>query len=190
MGNCSCPWRFPIPFFHKHRSWSLCWAFDCLCVLRLVLRQAYACSNLFYCRNIYISLCGNGCYGHSNVEDEQIKFTSYGVTMDPVNATMVTITIIIVLFSTIVFGFLTKPLISYLLPQHANNSGIHREPTLHKEELRLPLLSLEESAATNTFSAEGSLSMLIEMPVYTIHYYWRKFDNTYMRPIFGGPESF
>ncbi|KAA8527026.1 hypothetical protein F0562_008745 [Nyssa sinensis] len=89
-----------------------------------------------------------------------------------------------------VFGFLTKPLISYLLPQHANNSGIDWEPTLHKEELRLPLLSLAESAATNTLSAEGSLSMLIEMPVYTIHYYWRKFDNTYTRPIFGGPESF
>ncbi|KAA8526891.1 hypothetical protein F0562_008880 [Nyssa sinensis] len=85
------------------------------------------------------------------------QFTYYGVTMDPVNATMVTITIIIVLFSTIVFGFLTKPLISYLLPQHANNSGIHREPMLHKVELRLPLLSFEESAATNTLSAERQL---------------------------------
>ncbi|KAA8523600.1 hypothetical protein F0562_010023 [Nyssa sinensis] len=116
------------------------------------------------------------------------KFTYSGVTLDPVNATMITITIIVVLFSTSVFGFLTKPLIDYLLPR-ANNRGIHREPTTPKEELKLPLLSLEESATTNIIRAKDSLSMLIERPVYTIHYYWRKFDDSYMRPIFGGSHD-
>ncbi|KAK3014523.1 hypothetical protein RJ639_010073 [Escallonia herrerae] len=117
------------------------------------------------------------------------QFTRSGVTLDPVNATMVTTTIIVVLFSTIVFGFLTKPLVNYLLPHHTNNSSIHREPRSPKEDLTLPLLSFEESATTNILRAKDSLSMLIERPVYTIHSYWKKFDNAYMRPIFGGPHS-
>ncbi|XP_059664163.1 sodium/hydrogen exchanger 4 [Cornus florida] len=116
------------------------------------------------------------------------QFTFSGVTSDPINAAMVTITVIVVLFSTIVFGFLTKPLISYLLPYNGNNR-IHREPTTPKEDLTLPLLSFEESAATNMLRAKNSLSMLIERPVFTIHSYWRRFDDAYMRPVFGGPQS-
>lgn len=114
------------------------------------------------------------------------QFTYSGQTSDPLNATMVTNTIIIVLFSTIVFGFLTKPLISYLLPPHAHCSNIDREPS--KDDLTLPLLSFDESATTNINRAKDSLSMLIERPVYTIHSYWRRFDDAYMRPIFGGPQ--
>ncbi|KAL3503573.1 hypothetical protein ACH5RR_038022 [Cinchona calisaya] len=117
------------------------------------------------------------------------QFTHSGVTWDPVNAAMVITTVVVVLFSTIVFGFLTKPLVSYLLPPHANTGDIHREPTISKEDMKLPLLSFEESAATNVLRAKDSLSMLIERPVYTIHHYWRRFDDAYMRPIFGGPQS-
>lgn len=83
-----------------------------------------------------------------------------------------------------VFGFLTKPLVSYLLPQHANNI---REPRSPKEDMTLPLLSFHESAATNIDRAKDNLSMLMERPVYTTHYYWKRFDNAYMKPIFGGP---
>ncbi|CBI26718.3 unnamed protein product, partial [Vitis vinifera] len=115
------------------------------------------------------------------------QFTYSGVTLDPANATMVTTTIIVVLFTTLVFGFLTKPLISFLQPHHTNNNTSHGEPRSPKEDLSLPLLSLEESAETNILRAKESLSMLIERPVYTIHNYWRKFDDTYMRPVFGGP---
>ncbi|KAL6315141.1 hypothetical protein AAG906_035349 [Vitis piasezkii] len=115
------------------------------------------------------------------------QFTYSGVTLDPANATMVTTTIIVVLFTTLVFGFLTKPLISFLQPHHTNNNTSHGEPRSPKEELSLPLLSLEESAETNILRAKESLSMLIERPVYTIHNYWRRFDDTYMRPVFGGP---
>lgn len=117
------------------------------------------------------------------------QFTFSGVTSDPINATMVTITIIIVLFSTIVFGMLTKPLINCLLPRHPHDSILHREPTCPKEDLTLPLLSYDESTATNIARAKESFSMLIESPVYTIHHYWRKFDDCYMRPIFGAPRS-
>nr|XP_016473218.1 PREDICTED: sodium/hydrogen exchanger 4-like isoform X2 [Nicotiana tabacum] len=113
------------------------------------------------------------------------QFTYSGVAVDPVHAVMVTTTIIVVLFSTLVFGFLTKPLINYLLPHHDHTRrSIDREPTISKD--RLPLLSFEESATTNLLRAKDSLSMLFERPVYTIHSYWRRFDDTYMRPIFGG----
>ncbi|KAK4484781.1 hypothetical protein RD792_007375 [Penstemon davidsonii] len=117
------------------------------------------------------------------------QFTLYGAPLNPVNATMVTTTAIVVLFSTIVFGFLTKPLIRYLLPP-SNTSNIDREPSIAKEAaMTLPLLSFEESAATNLNRAKDSLSMLIERPVYTIHSFWRRFDDAYMRPLFGGPRS-
>ncbi|KAK3032464.1 hypothetical protein RJ639_037277 [Escallonia herrerae] len=203
---------------------------------RITTRHVFA--TVFYCRNVYFSVRGNGCFGHREVENEQVKildFNGYmqlstlpdttwtccfcvstfctlqlhepkcgeinfnyiktpvicwaglmrgavyialafkqfrsGVTLDPVNATMVTTTIIVVLFSMIVFGFLTKPLVNYLLPHQTNNSSIHREPRSPKEDLTLPLLSFEESASTNILRAKDSLSMLIERPVYTIHSY-------------------
>ncbi|KAK7387136.1 hypothetical protein VNO78_27664 [Psophocarpus tetragonolobus] len=118
------------------------------------------------------------------------QFTFSGVTSDPVNATMITNTIIVVLFSTLVFGFLTKPLIRYLLPHSTIRKTIRNEESGPPvEDLNLPLLSLEESAATNISRAKESLSMLIESPVYTIHHYWRRFDDAYMRPVFGGPHN-
>ncbi|XAR56755.1 hypothetical protein NMG60_11037342 [Bertholletia excelsa] len=116
------------------------------------------------------------------------QFTHSGVTWDPLNATMVTTTVIVVLFSTIVFGFLTKPLINYLQPRNSNNS--HQEPKSPKEEdVILPLISLEASTATNITRAKDSLTMLMERPVYTIHSYWRRFDDNYMRPMFGRPRE-
>ncbi|CAB4308519.1 unnamed protein product [Prunus armeniaca] len=115
------------------------------------------------------------------------QFTHSGVTWDPVNATMITNTIIVVLFSTLVFGFLTKPLINYLLP-HAGTSALnHKESKDISEDMNLPLLSFDESAETNISRAKDNLSMLMERPVHTIHFYWRRFDDAYMRPIFGGP---
>ncbi|OWM85841.1 hypothetical protein CDL15_Pgr012091 [Punica granatum] len=117
------------------------------------------------------------------------QFTHSGVTWDGVNATMITNTNIVVLFTTLVFGFLTKPLIRHLLPHGGANNRLSREPTISKDDQTLPLLSTQESATTNLLSAKDSLSMLIERPVHTIHSYWRKFDDTYMRPIFGGSNS-
>lgn len=89
-----------------------------------------------------------------------------------------------------VFGFLTKPLIRYLLPSHTGPiNNLDREPTITKEDMRIPLLSFEESASTNLTRAKDGLSRLMERPVYTIHSFWRRFDDAYMRPTFGGPRS-
>ncbi|KAL7584225.1 sodium/hydrogen exchanger 4 isoform X1 [Lactuca sativa] len=120
------------------------------------------------------------------------QFTHSGVTLDPTNATMITTTIVIVLFSTIVFGFLTKPLVDHLLPSTSSNSNTTNtrgDPGSPKEDMTLPLLSVEESASENLSRAKDNLSMLMDRPVYTIHSYWRRFDTAYMRPIFGGPCS-
>ncbi|XP_006352635.1 sodium/hydrogen exchanger 4 [Solanum tuberosum] len=113
------------------------------------------------------------------------QFTFSGVTIDPVHAVMVTTTVVVVLFSTLVFGFLTKPLIHHLLPHNDSRRGIDRESSISKETL--PLLSFDESATTNLLRAKDSLSMLLQRPVYTIHSYWRRFDDTYMRPVFCSP---
>ena len=55
--------------------------------------------------------------------------------------------------------------------------------------MRLPLLSFGESATTNIDRAKDNINMLIERPVYTVHTYWRRFDDAFMRPTFGGPRS-
>lgn len=85
------------------------------------------------------------------------------------------------------FGFLTKPLINYLLPHAATSTLNRKESKDISEDMNLPLLSFDESAETNISRAKDNLSMLMERPVYTIHSYWRRFDDAYMRPIFGGP---
>ena len=32
----------------------------------------------------------------------------------------------------------------------------------------------------------NSIRVLLTTPAHTVHYYWRKFDNAFMRPMFGG----
>ncbi|XP_058080957.1 sodium/hydrogen exchanger 4 isoform X4 [Magnolia sinica] len=115
------------------------------------------------------------------------QFTYSGDALNPVQATMVTVTVIIVISSTVVFGILTKPLINVLLPHHACGNHHYIRPDSPKDDLPLPLLSFEASTSTNIICAKNSISMLLERPVQTIHSYWRKFDDQYMRPIFGGP---
>lgn len=90
-----------------------------------------------------------------------------------------------------VFGFLTKPLVDHLLPStsSSNSNTTGGDPGSPKEDMTLPLLSVEESASENLSRAKDNLSMLMDRPVYTIHSYWRRFDTAYMRPIFGGPCS-
>jgi hypothetical protein len=61
-----------------------------------------------------------------------------------------------------------------------------------KDDFILPFLSTEDDASSSgnvQEQAERSISMLIERPVHTVHIYWRKFDDKFMRPIFGGPRS-
>ncbi|KAK9151439.1 hypothetical protein Syun_009748 [Stephania yunnanensis] len=104
------------------------------------------------------------------------QFTYSGVTWSPTDATMINTTTIVVLFSTLVFGYLTKPLITFLLPHHTANTSPNTSEPGSQKQLYTPL------------HANNSFTMLLERPVYTIHNLWKKFDDTYMRPVFGGPH--
>ncbi|EEC80495.1 hypothetical protein OsI_22740 [Oryza sativa Indica Group] len=126
------------------------------------------------------------------------QFTFSGVTLDPVHATIITSTIIVVFFTTLVFGFLTRPLISAILPhQHRQSTtpgtgggGRSTGSSSPKDDFIMPFLSPDEEASgsgSGFLQAKRSISMLLERPVHTVHIYWRKFDDRFMRPIFGGP---
>ncbi|XP_051127195.1 sodium/hydrogen exchanger 1-like [Andrographis paniculata] len=123
------------------------------------------------------------------------QFTSLGHTKKRGNAIMITSTITIVLFSTVLFGLMTKPLIKYLLPKHGGsmtscdsfvtNSTV---PLLGETQDSVSELfpPLEPNEAGQSIARPSSLRMLLTRPTRTVHYYWRKFDDAFMRPMFGG----
>uniref|UniRef100_K3ZSI4 Cation/H+ exchanger transmembrane domain-containing protein n=1 Tax=Setaria italica TaxID=4555 RepID=K3ZSI4_SETIT len=115
------------------------------------------------------------------------KFTRSGHTQLHGNAIMITSTITVVLFSTMVFGMMTKPLIRFLLP--ASSNTVTSEPSSPKS-LHSPLLTSMQGSDLETATANivrpSSLRMLLSKPTHTVHYYWRKFDDALMRPMFGG----
>ncbi|CAN4111224.1 unnamed protein product [Withania somnifera] len=117
------------------------------------------------------------------------KFTRSGHTQVQDNAIMVTSTITIVLFSTVVFGLMTKPLISLLLPPQRQLSTVSSDANTPKS-LAVPLLGSQEDSEADLngqdFPHPPSLRMLLMAPSHKVHRYWRKFDDTFMRPVFGG----
>ena len=93
------------------------------------------------------------------------------------------------------FGFLTRPLISAMLPRHSRalSRGHSTGSNSPKDDFTLPFLSADEGTSGSGIvleQAKRSLSMMLERPVHTVHIYWRKFDDRFMRPIFGGPQSY
>ncbi|KAJ8493275.1 hypothetical protein OPV22_014996 [Ensete ventricosum] len=120
------------------------------------------------------------------------QFTSSGQTHQRGNAFMITSTITVVLFSTMVFGLMTKPLIYFLLPpsmKHLTRSlSLSSEPSSPKSFLS-PLLSNGQGSELETghsIPRPTSLRMLLMTPSRSVHHYWRKFDDAFMRPMFGG----
>lgn len=118
------------------------------------------------------------------------QFTMSGHTQLRGNAIMITSTITIVLFSTLVFGLMTKPLISFLLPPPKYFSSMMSSEPSSPKSFSMPLLANGqdpdiEGDSHNT-PPPTNLRMLWTTPTHTVHHYWRKFDNAYMRPMFGG----
>ncbi|KAJ4849696.1 Sodium/hydrogen exchanger 2 [Turnera subulata] len=119
------------------------------------------------------------------------KFTSSGHTHLRANAIMITSTITVVLVSTVVFGLLTKPLIRFLLPHpkpQLSTITVSSDPS-SPGSVKVPLLG-EGQDSLDDLSARagrpGSLRALLTTPSHTVHHYWRKFDDAFMRPVFGG----
>ncbi|KAJ8747692.1 hypothetical protein K2173_014439 [Erythroxylum novogranatense] len=119
------------------------------------------------------------------------KFTSLGHTNVRDNAIMITSTITVVLFSTVVFGLMTKPLIRFLLPhtkEIPKSVTDASEPNSSKSVV-VPLLGEGQDSLDDIISGPvrpNSLRALLTTPTHTVHYYWRRFDNAFMRPVFGG----
>lgn len=110
-----------------------------------------------------------------------------------------------------VFGTLTPPLIAWLYPPHvrrcrsdASDRGLSPKASLEHDSTLIPLLmdtnrdegdDAEHGAANGNMPLNQyfrdltrlqSLSALLTAPRSTIHHVWRKFDDAYMRPTFGG----
>ncbi|KAI5398467.1 hypothetical protein KIW84_064019 [Lathyrus oleraceus] len=103
------------------------------------------------------------------------------------SALMITSTIILVLFSTVVFGSITKPLIEAVKLRHSKPAI--SDSTDNQEDMRL--LFLESNCSGNQSNDQpnhrrSTLSLLMRYPTTTVHYFWRKFDDKFMRPVFGG----
>lgn len=106
-------------------------------------------------------------------------------------ALMITSTIIVVLFSTVVFGSVTKPLIEALLLRNRKPQNSDATDMASLEDLRLLFLENgdeDDQDGNDNPSApkRSSLRLLFTHPTYTAHYFWRKFDDKFMRPYFGG----
>ncbi|KAK1561093.1 hypothetical protein Q3G72_034338 [Acer saccharum] len=112
------------------------------------------------------------------------------------DALMITSTLTVVVLSTLVFGSITKPLIEAVIPRQAKslNSDVTDNQSL--EDLRLLFLENGDSIDDQDDNNNGnnsqpprrasSLRLLISNPSTTVHYLWRKFDDKFMRPVFGG----
>ncbi|GMN25102.1 hypothetical protein TIFTF001_000797 [Ficus carica] len=105
------------------------------------------------------------------------------------SALMITSTIIVVLFSTVVFGSITKPLIEAMLLRHSKPSSSDAADTPSLEDLQLLFIENNDSSEqgnTQPVPRRSRLGLLISHPTTTVHYLWRKFDDRFMRPVFGG----
>nr|ABS11687.1 Na+/H+ transporter [Robinia pseudoacacia] len=118
------------------------------------------------------------------------QFTMSGHTQLRCNAFMITSTITVVLVSTVVFGLMTKPLTRLLLPHpKVTTSMISTDPSTPKSVI-VPLLGNAQDSEADLDGHEihrpSSLRALLSTPTHTVHRLWRKFDDSFMRPVFGG----
>lgn len=101
-------------------------------------------------------------------------------------AFLITNSIIVVLFSTVVFGSMTKPMMQALLGQNSKSLNSDDNNVSSLDDIHLLFLEngREAESSNNHRSSLGML--LLRNPTSTIHHLWRKFDDNYMRPVFGG----
>ncbi|XP_042992689.1 sodium/hydrogen exchanger 2-like isoform X4 [Carya illinoinensis] len=126
------------------------------------------------------------------------QFTMSGHTQLRGNAIMITSTITVVLFSTVVFGLLTKPLIRFLLLHPKDTaSKVQSDPSTPKSvtvpflgegQDSVPLLGEGQDSEFDLpeITRPSSIRALLATPMHTVHRYWHKFDDAFMRPVFGG----
>lgn len=89
-----------------------------------------------------------------------------------------------------VFGLMTKPLVRILLPQSKYGTSVTSSEPSSPKSFTVPLLNNGQDTEADKGSQQAhrptSLRMLLSIPSHTVHSYWRKFDDAFMRPVFGG----
>lgn len=81
---------------------------------------------------------------------------------------------------------MTQALIRFLLPATKGPfSAASSENTTPKNSIIVPLLGHQQETEAGVVQPT-SLRLLLTTPTHTVHRYWRKFDNAFMRPVFGG----
>ncbi|KAK8589316.1 hypothetical protein V6N12_023718 [Hibiscus sabdariffa] len=120
-----------------------------------------------------------------------LSYNQFSNSENKDSALMITCTIIVVLFSTVVFGSITKPLIEAVLLRHSKPNVSDAVDSPRIEDLRI--LLIDNGGASDTgenqqaaAARRSSLRLLLTHPTWTVHYFWRKFDDRFMRPVFGG----
>lgn len=116
-------------------------------------------------------------------------FSSSGEAVSNERSLMISSTLVVVLFSTVLFGTVTKPLIKAVLGTHRRAfSDATDIPSL--EYLDIPFLENQERTQNgNNDDPERQrrgFSLLMKYPTGVVHHVWRKFDDKFMRPLFGG----
>ncbi|CAI8611172.1 unnamed protein product [Vicia faba] len=117
------------------------------------------------------------------------QFLISEVTSTEDSALMITSTITLVLFSTMVFGSITKPLIEVVQLRHSRQTV--SDSNDYHDELRLLFLNGDDSineTMDEPLQRRTRLSLMMRYPATTVHYYWRQFDYKFMRHIFGGRD--
>ncbi|EOY10658.1 Sodium/hydrogen exchanger [Theobroma cacao] len=116
------------------------------------------------------------------------QFTRLGHTQLRANAIMITSTITIVLFSTVVLLHINAPNMfgsCCLIPKY---TSMLSDPSTPKS-VTVPLLGSGQDSFEDGLGGiprPSSIRALLTTPTHTVHHYWRKFDDAFMRPVFGG----
>lgn len=106
------------------------------------------------------------------------------------NVFMIVSTIMVVLFSPVVFGPLAKALVRILLPLTKYFASTKSsEPSILKSFVQ-PLLGNGHNSESHkngkSILQPSSLPKLLSVPSHTVHHYLQKLDNAFMRPMFDG----
>ncbi|CAI9766149.1 unnamed protein product [Fraxinus pennsylvanica] len=83
---------------------------------------------------------------------------------------------------------MTQPLIRLLLPHPKQSSSTASSSSNTPRSVRVPLLGHQQDSEADLSDEHPptSLRMLLTTPTHTVHRCWRKFDDAFMRPVFGG----
>lgn len=90
---------------------------------------------------------------------------------------------------------MTKPLIRLLLPvgsppKRKNSMTNLETESSSPKSITVPFLGgshdSEADYDSSEFQSESSIRGLLTTPTHTVHGLWRRFDDAFMRPVFGG----